>query len=167
MWKQFSESESHLRELCNDGPLSTQIAQEEIEKILHPAASDKWFVELDQEGDTIRLPISPKGWRMTAFPLREFLRHAPASLADHWRFEFGFQPVDSPHILEARVGKRVLRAPELTVVSKKEEGGMYRLIFAGSELVAIYENKLPGIFTALERMVQKTLRGKCTKSVVQ
>lgn len=103
-WRQFSESESHLRELCNDGPLTTQLALEEIEKIFHPVASDKWYVELSQEVDKIHLTISPKGWRLTAFPLREFLRHVPASLMNHWRFEFGFQPVDSPHILEAHGG---------------------------------------------------------------
>lgn len=156
-WRQFSESESHLRELCNDGPLTTQLALEEIEKIFHPVASDKWYVELSQEVDKIHLTISPKGWRLTAFPLREFLRHVPASLTNHWRFEFGFQPVDSPHILEAHVGKRVLRASELTVVPKKEEGGTYRLVFTGPELAAIDEDELPGIFAALEWMVQKTL----------
>lgn len=157
VWRQFSESESHLRELCNGGPLTTQLAQEEIEKIFHPVASDKWYVELSQEVDKIHLTISPKGWRLTAFPLREFLRHVPASLTNHWRFEFGFQPVDSPHILEAHVGKRVLRASELTVVPKKEEGGTYRLVFSGPELAAIDEDELPGLFSALEWMVQKTV----------
>ena len=156
VWKQFSESESHLRELCNEGPLSTQLAQEKIEQILHPVASDKWFVELDQEGDKIRLTISSKGWRMTAFPLREFLRHALSSLADYWRFELGFQPVDCPHILEAPVRKRV-RASEVTVVPKKEKGGTNRLVFTGPELAAIDEDELPGIFAALEWIVQKTL----------
>lgn len=157
VWRQFSESESHLRELCNGGPLTTQLAQEEIEKIFHPVASDKWYVELSQEVDKIHLTISPKGWRLTAFPLREFLRHVPASLTNHWRFEFGFQPVDSPHILEAHVGKRVLRASELTVVPKKEEGGTYRLVFSGPELAAIDEDEPPGLFSALEWMVQKTV----------
>lgn len=157
VWRQFCESESHLRQLCSDGPLSTQLAQEEIEKILHPVASDKWFIELSQETDKIHLTISPKGWRMTAFPLREFLRHAPESLTKHWCFEFGFQPVDSPHVLEAHAGKRLLRASELTVVPQKEEGGTYRLVFSGPELTAIDEDELPGLFTALEWMVQKTI----------
>lgn len=157
VWQKFSDSESHLREICNGGPLTTPLAQEKIEKIFHPVASDKWFVELSQEADKIHLTISPKGWRMTAFPLREFLRHVPASLTKHWRFEFGFQPVDSPHILEAHVGRRHLRASELTVVPKREEGGTYRLIFSGPELAAIDEDELPGLFSALEWMVQKTV----------
>ena len=43
------------------------------------------------------------------------------------------------------------------MVPKKEEGGTYRLVFTGPELAAIDEDELPGIFAALEWMVQKTL----------
>lgn len=156
-WEQFSKSEADLRRQCREGAMGLQMARDAVEKMFKPVASDKWLIELGQDDEKARLTLSPRGWRLTAFPLREFLRHAPAALKDRWTFEFGVQAGHCPSEVECHVGPRRLRSSELTVVPEQAQDGETRFVFSGPELAAIEEDELPELFEALEWMIRKVV----------
>ena len=108
----------------------------------------------------MKLTLSPCGWFMTAFPMRECLKCLAAKVNARWSFVLGIEPLHDPESLMRLVrdaGKRTLHGSDLRVVPQRLEDGTWRLGFFGDDLLGVTEEEAPELFEALEWFVRKSV----------
>lgn len=164
---EFAKIETELCETAALGPLGRETALERIRALFAPVANAKWLFELSEErtdgqGEKprMKLIVSPCGWFMTAFPMRECLRRLAETAGERWSFVPGIEPLDDTESLMRLVrdaGARTLHGRDLRVIPQRLEDGTWRLGFFGDDLLGVTEDEAPELFEALEWFVRKSV----------
>lgn len=164
---EFAKIETELCETAALGPLGRETALERIRALFAPVANAKWLFELSEErtdgqGEKprMKLIVSPCGWFMTAFPMRECLRRLAETAGERWLFVPGIEPLDDTESLMRLVrdaGARTLHGRDLRVIPQRLEDGTWRLGFFGDDLLGVTEDEAPELFEALEWFVRKSV----------
>lgn len=164
---EFAKVETELCETAALGPLGRETALERIRALFAPVANAKWLFELSEERTDgqggkprMKLIVSPCGWFMTAFPMRECLRRLAETAGERWSFVSGIEPLDDTESLMRLVrdaGARTLHGRDLRVIPQRLEDGTWRLGFFGDDLLGVTEDEAPELFEALEWFVRKSV----------
>mgnify|MGYP000003271122 FL=1 len=164
---EFAKVETELCETAALGPLGRETALERIRALFAPVANAKWLFELSEERTDgqggkprMKLIVSPCGWFMTAFPMRECLRRLAETASERWSFVSGIEPLDDTESLMRLVrdaGARTLHGRDLRVIPQRLEDGTWRLGFFGDDLLGVTEEEAPELFEALEWFVRKSV----------
>lgn len=165
--EEFSKIETELYDTAVLGELGRETALARIRALFAPVANPKWLFELSEEKTEgqggkprMKLTLSPCGWFMTAFPMRECLRRLAERANARWTFALGIEPLHDPESLMRLVrnaGKRTLHGSDLRVVPQRLEDGTWRLGFFGDDLLGVTEEEAPELFEALEWFVRKSV----------
>lgn len=165
--EEFAKIETELYDTAVLGELGRETALARIRALFAPVANSKWLFELSEEKSEgqggkprMKLTLSPCGWFMTAFPMRECLKCLAAKVNARWSFVLGIEPLHDPESLMRLVrdaGKRTLHGSDLRVVPQRLEDGTWRLGFFGDDLLGVTEEEAPELFEALEWFVRKSV----------
>lgn len=163
----FAKIETELYDTAALGELGRETALARIRALFAPVANPKWLFELSEEKTEgpdgkprMKLTLSPCGWFMTAFPMRECLKRLAATVNERWSFVLGIEPLHDPDGLMRLVrdaGKRTLHGGDLRIVPQRLEAGTWRLGFFGDDLLGVTEEEAPELFEALEWFVRKSV----------
>lgn len=160
-WKAFSEEEGRFAagvQSITLGMGSFSAVAARIRELLKLIDNEKWSLGIHPptaEDPRPTIVFSPQGWRVAAFPMREFLRRAPVELLDRWRFVLGVQPMaeDVFAKISIRLGGVSLSPAELWVTPVTEDHAL-RLRFTGPAFTGLTQEDVPFIFEALEDLVR-------------
>ena len=165
--EEFAKIETELYDTAVLGELGRETALARIRALFAPVANSKWLFELSEEKSEgqggkprMKLTLSPCGWFMTAFPMRECLKCLAAKVNARWSFVLGIEPLHDPESLMRLVrdaGKRTLHGSDLRVVPQRLEDGTWRLGFFGDDLLGVTEEEAHELFEALEWFVRKSV----------
>lgn len=160
-WKAFSEEEGRFAagvQSITLGMGSFSAVAARIRELLKLIDNEKWSLGIHPptaEDPRPTIVFSPQGWRVAAFPMREFLRRAPVELLDRWRFVLGVQPMaeDVFAKISIRLGGVSLSPAELWVTPVTEDHAL-RLRFTGPAFTGLTQEDVPFIFESLEDLVR-------------
>ena len=160
-WKAFSEEEGRFAagvQSITLGMGSFSAVAARIRELLKLIDNEKWSLGIHPptaEDPRPTIVFSPQGWRVAAFPMREFLRRAPVELLDRWRFVLGVQPMAEDVLakISIRLGGVSLSPAELWVTPVTEDHAL-RLRFTGPAFTGLTQEDVPFIFESLEDLVR-------------
>ena len=149
----FAKVETELCETAALGPLGRETALERIRALFAPVANAKWLFELSEERTDgqggkprMKLIVSPCGWFMTAFPMRECLRRLAETAGERWSFVSGIEPLDDTESLMRLVrdaGARTLHGRDLRVIPQRSKTAPGDSAFSGTIFSASPKRKPP------------------------
>lgn len=133
---------------------------DEVEKrlaaILEPVSASWWRLDVSAEDDRIKVEISPNGWRLECFPILEFLRRVPESLADRWTFTAGRARRDDTSFETFMAGNEVLSADDVLIWPEPHEG-MWRLLVYIEDFKGTEERARIECFQAVRALIDRTV----------
>ena len=133
---------------------------DEVEKrlaaILEPVSASWWRLDVSAEDDRIKVEISPNGWRLECFPILEFLRRVPESLADRWTFTAGRARRDDTSFETFMAGNEVLSADDVLIWPEPHEG-MWRLLVYIEDFKGTEERVRIECFQAVRALIDRTV----------
>lgn len=133
---------------------------DEVEKrlaaILEPVSASWWRLDVSAEDDRIKVEISPNGWRLECFPILEFLRRVPESLADRWTFTAGRVRRDDTSFETFMAGNEVLSADDVLIWPEPHEG-MWRLLVYIEDFKGTEERARIECFQAVRALIDRTV----------
>ena len=133
---------------------------DEVEKrlaaILEPVSASWWRLDVSAEDDRIKVEISPNGWRLECFPILEFLRRVPESLADRWTFTAGRARRDDTSFETFMAGNEVLSADDVLIWPEPHEG-MWRLLVYIEDFKGTEEHARIECFQAVRALIDRTV----------
>lgn len=133
---------------------------DEVEKrlaaILEPVSASWWRLDVSAEDDRIKVEISPNGWRLECFPILEFLRRVPESLADRWTFTAGRARRDDTSFETFMAGNEVLSADDVLIWPEPHEG-MWRLLVYIEDFKGTEERARIECFQAVRGLIDRTV----------
>lgn len=133
---------------------------DEVEKrlaaILEPVSASWWRLDVSAEDDRIKVEISPNGWRLECFPILEFLRRVPESLADRWTFTAGRARRDDTSFETFMAGNEVLYADDVLIWPEPHEG-MWRLLVYIEDFKGTEERARIECFQAVRALIDRTV----------
>lgn len=133
---------------------------DEVEKrlaaILEPVSASWWRLDVSAEDDRIKVEISPNGWRLECFPILEFLRRVPESLADRWTFTAGRARRDDTSFETFMAGNEVLSAGDVLIWPEPHEG-MWRLLVYIEDFKGTEERARIECFQAVRALIDRTV----------
>ena len=133
---------------------------DEVEKrlaaILEPVSASWWRLDVSAEDDRIKVEISPNGWRLECFPILEFLRRVPESLADRWTFTAGRARRDDTSFENFMAGNEVLSADDVLIWPEPHEG-MWRLLVYIEDFKGTEERARIECFQAVRALIDRTV----------
>ena len=133
---------------------------DEVEKrlaaILEPVSASWWRLDVSAEDERIKVEISPNGWRLECFPILEFLRRVPESLADRWTFTAGRARRDDTSFETFMAGNEVLSADDVLIWPEPHEG-MWRLLVYIEDFKGTEERARIECFQAVRALIDRTV----------
>lgn len=133
---------------------------DEVEKrlaaILEPVSASWWRLDVSAEDERIKVEISPNGWRLECFPILEFLRRIPESLADRWTFTAGRARRDDTSFETFMAGNEVLSADDVLIWPEPHEG-MWRLLVYIEDFKGTEERARIECFQAVRALFDRTV----------
>lgn len=133
---------------------------DEVEKrlaaILEPVSASWWRLDVSAEDERIKVEISPNGWRLECFPILEFLRRIPESLADRWTFTAGRARRDDTSFETFMAGNEVLSADDVLIWPEPHEG-MWRLLVYIEDFKDTEERARIECFQAVRALIDRTV----------
>lgn len=133
---------------------------DEVEKrlaaILEPVSASWWRLDVSAEDERIKVEISPNGWRLECFPILEFLRRIPESLADRWTFTAGRARRDDTSFETFMAGNEVLSADDVLIWPEPHEG-MWRLLVYIEDFKGTEERARIECFQAVRALIDRTV----------
>lgn len=133
---------------------------DEVEKrlaaILEPVSASWWRLDVSAEDERIKVEISPNGWRLECFPILEFLRRIPESLADRWTFTAGRARRDDTSFETFMAGNEVLSADDVLIWPEPHEG-MWRLLVYIEDFKGTEERARIECFQAVRVLIDRTV----------
>ncbi len=165
--EEFAKIDNELYDTAALGELGRETALARIRALFAHVANPKWLFELSEEKtegpegkSRMKLTVSPCGWFLTTFPMRECLRRLAERASARWSFVLGIEPLHDPDSLMRLVrdaGRRTLHGSDLRIVPQRLEDGTWRLGFFGDDLLGVTEEEAPELFEALEWFVRKSV----------
>ena len=133
---------------------------DEVEKrlagILEPVSASWWRLDVSAEDERIMGEISPIGRRLECFPILEFLRRVPESLADRWTFTAGRARRDDTSFETFMAGNEVLSADDVLIWPEPHEG-MWRLLVYIEDFKGTEERARIECFQAVRALIDRTV----------
>lgn len=127
-----------------------------LASILEPVSGAWWHLDVSADEGRIVVEISPNGWRLECFPILEFLRRVPASLAARWTFAAGRSMREDTSDETFTAGGMLFAAENVRIWPVPHEG-MWRLLvfvegFTGADDRARWE-----CFQAVRALIDRTV----------
>lgn len=164
--EEFAKIDNELYDTAALGELGRETALARIRALFAHVANPKWLFELSEEKTEgpegkprMKLTVSPCGWFLTTFPMRECLRRLAERASARWSFVLGIEPLHDPDSLMRLVrdaGRRTLHGSDLRIVPQRLEDGTWRLGFFGDDLLGVTEEEAPELF---ENMIELERQG--------
>lgn len=130
--------------------------EKRLAAILEPVSASWWRLDVSAEDDRIKVEISPNGWRLECFPILEFLRRVPESLADRWTFTAGRARRDDTSFETFMAGNEVLSADDVLIWPEPHEG-MWRLLVYIEDFKGTEERARIECFQAVRALIDRTV----------